>query len=94
MVGTAGSQVALQAADVMLLSDDMARLALAHRLVRRMAWVIKQNLGFALGAMAVLVVMGVFFNLPLPLAVIGHEGRTLLVVLNGRRLLRDPIRVG
>ncbi len=93
-MGGAGSEVALQAADVALLSDDMARLALAHRLARRTARVIKQNLGFALGAMAVLVVGGLFFNLPLPLAVIGHEGGTLLVVLNGLRLLRDPIRVG
>ena len=93
-MGAAGSEVALQAADVALLSDDMARLALAHRLARRTARVIKQNLGFALGAMAVLVVGGLFFNLPLPLAVIGHEGGTLLVVLNGLRLLRDPIRVG
>ena len=93
-MGAAGSEVALQAADVALLSDDMARLALAHRLARRTARVIKQNLGFAIGAMAVLVVGGLFFNLPLPLAVIGHEGGTLLVVLNGLRLLRDPIRVG
>lgn len=93
-MGAAGSEVALQAADVALLSDDMGRLALAHRLARRTARVIKQNLGFAIGAMVVLVVGGLFFNLPLPLAVIGHEGGTLLVVLNGLRLLRDPIRVG
>ena len=93
-MGAAGSEVALQAADVALLSDDMVRLALAHRLARRTARVIRQNLGFAIGAMAVLVVAGLFFNLPLPLAVIGHEGGTLLVVLNGLRLLRDPIRVG
>ena len=43
--------------------------------------------------MVVLVIAGLFFALPLPLAVIGHEGGTLLVVLNGLRLLRDPIRV-
>lgn len=41
--------------------------------------------------MVVLVIAGLFFDLPLPLAVIGHEGGTLLVVLNGLRLLRDPI---
>jgi len=40
----------------------------------------------------VLVVGGLFFDLPLPLAVIGHEGGTVLVVLNGLRLLSDPIR--
>ena len=45
---------------------------LAHRLARRCAGIIRQNLTFALGAMAVLVVGGLFFELPLPLAVIGH----------------------
>jgi cation transport ATPase len=54
--------------------------------------VIRQNLTFAIGAMVVLVTGGLFFDLPLPLAVVGHEGGTLLVVLNGLRLLADPIR--
>ena len=49
---------------------------------------------FALGAMVVLVVGALFYELPLPLAVIGHEGGTVLVVLNGLRLLVDPIRQG
>ncbi len=91
-MGAAGSDVALQAADVALLSEDMSRLADAHRLARRTARIIRQNLTFALGAMAVLVAGGLFFELPLPLAVIGHEGGTVLVVLNGLRLLSDPIR--
>ena len=43
-------------------------------------------------AMVLLVTGGLFFDLPLPLAVIGHEGGTVLVVLNGLRLLSDPIR--
>ena len=91
-MGAAGSEVALQAADVALLSEDMERLADAHRLSRRASAVIRQNLVFAIGAMLVLVIGGLFFDLPLPLAVIGHEGGTVLVVLNGLRLLSDPIR--
>lgn len=91
-MGAAGSDVALQAADVALLSEDMQQLAAAHFLARRTARVIKQNLFFAIGAMAVLVMGGLFFDLPLPLAVIGHEGGTVLVVLNGLRLLRTPMR--
>ena len=91
-MGAAGSDVALQAADVALLSEDMGQLAEAHRLARRTAQIIRQNLAFALIAMAVLVVGGLFFDLPLPLAVIGHEGGTVLVVLNGLRLLAAPIR--
>jgi P-type E1-E2 ATPase len=92
-MGAAGSEVALQAAEVALLSDDLQRLALAHALAQRTARIIKQNLGFSIGAMILLVIGGLFFELPLPLAVVGHEGGTLLVVLNGLRLLRDPSRV-
>ncbi|TNF21203.1 MAG: cation-translocating P-type ATPase, partial [Rhodobacteraceae bacterium] len=93
-MGAAGSEVALQAADVALLSEDMGQLAEAHRLARRTAAIIRQNLVFAMGAMAVLVLGGLFFDLPLTLAVIGHEGGTVLVVLNGLRLLRTPRREG
>ncbi|GAA0303312.1 cation-translocating P-type ATPase [Rhodovulum strictum] len=91
-MGAAGSEVALQAADVALLSEDIGRLAAAHALARRTARIIRQNLIFAMGAMVTMVVIGVFFHLPLPVAVIGHEGGTVLVVLNGLRLLADPIR--
>jgi len=91
-MGAAGSDVALQAADVALLSEEMGQLAAAHDLARRTATIIRQNLAFALFAMAVLVTGGLFFDLPLPLAVIGHEGGTVLVVLNGLRLLSDRIR--
>ena len=93
-MGVAGSEVALQAADVAFLAEDMGRLAEAHRLARRAARIIRQNLIFAMTAMAVLVVGALALELPLPLAVIGHEGGTLLVVLNGLRLLSDPIRRG
>mgnify|MGYP001125689713 CR=1 FL=1 len=91
-MGVAGSEVALQAADVALLSEDMERLAAAHRLSKRTARIIRQNLTFAIGAMLVLVIGAAMFELPLPLAVVGHEGGTVLVVLNGLRLLSDPIR--
>jgi P-type E1-E2 ATPase len=86
-MGAAGSEVALQAADVALLSEDLRQLADAHHLARRAAAIIRQNLIFAIGVMAVLVIAGLFFDLPLPLAVLGHEGGTVLVVLNGLRLL-------
>ena len=78
-MGAAGSDVALQAADVALLSEDMARLAAAHRLARRTRRIIRQNLIFAIGMMLLLVASSLFFALPLPLAVVGHEGRRGLV---------------
>lgn len=88
-MGAAGSEVALQAADVALLADDLGRLAEAAALARRTNAIIRQNLAFAIGAMLALVVATLFFALPLPLAVVGHEGGTLLVVANGLRLLRS-----
>jgi heavy metal translocating P-type ATPase len=86
-MGTAGSDVALEAADVALLSDDLAMIVKARMLSLKTNAIIKQNLIFALSILLLMVVTTVFWYLPLPLGVIGHEGGTLLVVLNGLRLL-------
>jgi P-type E1-E2 ATPase len=86
-MGAAGTDVALEAADVALLSDDMRKMTVALRLARQTNRIIKQNLVFALGILMLMVVITVFWYLPLPLCVVGHEGGTLLVVLNGLRLL-------
>jgi Zn2+/Cd2+-exporting ATPase len=86
-MGTAGSDVALESADVALLSDDLGRLAVAYALARKTNRIIKQNLIFALGVLSLMVILTLFWYLPLPLGVIGHEGGTLLVVANGLRLL-------
>ncbi|HET8986788.1 MAG TPA: heavy metal translocating P-type ATPase [Trueperaceae bacterium] len=86
-MGAAGTDAALEAADVALLSNDLARLPDAMKLAREANRVIRQNLTFALGIMAVMVVATLFGDLPLPLAVLGHEGGTILVVMNGLRLL-------
>ena len=89
-MGTIGSDAAIEAADVALLADDLRLLADAHRLAVRANRVVRQNLGFALGIMALMVLLTLFGNLPLPLGVVGHEGGTLLVVANGLRLLIPP----
>jgi Cd2+/Zn2+-exporting ATPase len=86
-MGAAGSDVALETADVALLSNDLRRLADAVRLAHKAQRVIRQNLVFALSVMALMVVATLAGTLPLPLGVIGHEGGTLLVVANGLRLL-------
>jgi P-type E1-E2 ATPase len=86
-MGVGGSDVALEAADIALLSDDLNKLAHTHRLAKDANLIIKQNLFFAVGIMGVMVIVTIFGNLPLPLGVIGHEGGTLLVVANGLRLL-------
>ena len=86
-MGGVGSDVALETADIVLLADDLARLESAFQLSNATGKVVRQNLIFAVGAMVVLVSISLFGSLPLPLAVIGHEGGTLLVVANGLRLL-------
>jgi heavy metal translocating P-type ATPase len=86
-MGSAGSDAAIEAADVALLSDDLRVLAKAHNLAQRANRIVRQNLAFAISIMAVMIVITLFGDLPLPLGVIGHEGGTLLVVANGLRLL-------
>jgi heavy metal translocating P-type ATPase len=86
-MGAAGTDVALEASDVALVSDDMRKLLGAFRISRQANRIIKQNLVFAIGILVLMVVVTVFWYLPLPIGVIGHEGGTLLVVANGLRLL-------
>jgi Zn2+/Cd2+-exporting ATPase len=89
-LGGAGTDVALETADVVIMADDLRRLPYAVTLARRTQQVIRQNLTIAFGVMGTLLVVGLFFELPLPLAVLGHEGSTVLVILNGLRLLAHP----
>ena len=88
-MGGAGTDVALETADVVLMADDLTKLPYAIELSRRARRIVWQNIAFSLGVI-VMLILGVFFiNLPLPLGVIGHEGSTLVVVANGLRLLRN-----
>jgi Cd2+/Zn2+-exporting ATPase len=87
-MGAAGTDVALETADVVLIADDLTRLPYAVALSRKTRRVIRQNLTFALSVIAVLVTGTVLGITTLPLGVVGHEGSTIVVVLNGLRLLR------
>ncbi len=89
-LGGAGTDVALETADVVIMADDLRRLPYAVTLARRTQRIIRQNLTIAFGVMGTLLLVGLFFELPLPLAVLGHEGSTVLVILNGLRLLAHP----
>jgi Cd2+/Zn2+-exporting ATPase len=88
-MGAAGTDVALETADVVLLRDDLRGLAEAVHLARHCVSVIRQSLTLAFGAIALLVLGTLGGWLTLPVAVIGHEGSTVLVMLNGLRLLRQ-----
>ncbi|WP_313178469.1 heavy metal translocating P-type ATPase [Massilia sp.] len=88
-MGAAGSDVALEAADVALMSDDLSQLPFAVGLSRRTRRVIKQNLWVSLGVVAVLI-PATIFGLNIGTAVLFHEGSTVLVVINALRLLAYP----
>ncbi|WP_229414639.1 heavy metal translocating P-type ATPase [Zemynaea arenosa] len=85
-MGAAGSDVALEAADVALMGDDLSKLAFAVELSRHTSRAIRQNLWVSLGMVAVLI-PATLFGLNIGTAVLFHEGSTLLVVINGLRLL-------
>ena len=87
-MGGAGTDVALETADVALMGDDLSKLPSAVGLGRAARAVIAQNLVVALGVIAVLVVASVTGWIGIGIAVIFHEGSTILVVLNSLRLLR------
>jgi Cd2+/Zn2+-exporting ATPase len=88
-MGARGADVALEAADIVLMNDRLDAVAWLHRHALRTARIVRQNLTFAIGVIAVLSVFAALGNVPLPLAVIGHEGSTVLVCLNALRLLRQ-----
>jgi Cd2+/Zn2+-exporting ATPase len=87
-MGSIGSDAALQAADVVLLSDRIDRLPWLIQISRRAQRVMVQNLAFAIGIIVLLVASTLLRGIPLSLGVVGHEGSTVIVVLNGLRLLR------
>ncbi|WP_395735290.1 HAD-IC family P-type ATPase, partial [Prosthecobacter sp.] len=86
-MGGAGTDVALETADVVLMGDDLRKLPYAIALSRRTRRTIRQNLAFALTVIVILVVVTLTRGIPLPLGVVGHEGSTIIVVLLGLRLL-------
>jgi len=89
-MGGLGSDIAMNAADVVLMHDRLDRIPQLIRLGRRTNSIVKANLLFAAGMIVVLTVLSTFSEVDLRWFVLGHEGSTVLVILNGLRLLRGP----
>ncbi len=87
-MGTAGTDVALETADVALMADDLERLPYALTLARRNQRVVRQNLWLSAAVIAVLVVGAVAGAFNLPIAVLGHEVSEFVVIGSGLRMLR------
>ena len=86
-MGARGSDAALEQADVVLMHDRLENFLAAFRLSQRARRIIRQNLVISLGTVVVLVTFAMFGKIPLPIGVVGHEGSTVIVVLNSLRLL-------
>jgi len=87
-MGAAGTDVALETADIVLMSDDLGKIPYVIGLSHKTRKTLTQNLVFAIGIIIVLVTAVLGVGIALPLSVIGHEGSTVIVSLNGLRLLR------
>ncbi|KOG43053.1 heavy metal translocating P-type ATPase [Streptomyces resistomycificus] len=88
-MGRAGSDLALETADAVIVRDELATVPAVVRLSRAARRLVVQNLVIAGVFITGLVLWDLFGHLPLPLGVAGHEGSTVLVGLNGLRLLRE-----
>jgi Cd2+/Zn2+-exporting ATPase len=92
-MGARGADAALEQADVVLMHDRLENFLAAFQLSQRARLVIRQNLVISLGTVLVLVVFALLGRIPLTLGVVGHEGSTVVVVMNSLRLLVGGHRV-
>jgi heavy metal translocating P-type ATPase len=88
-MGRAGSDLALETADAVIVRDELAAVPAVVALSRRARGLVVQNLVIASVFISGLVIWDLVGHLPLPLGVLGHEGSTVIVGLNGLRLLRE-----
>jgi Cd2+/Zn2+-exporting ATPase len=86
-MGARGADAALEQADVVLMHDKLENFLAAFRLSRRARKIIRANLFISLGTVAVLVSLAMLGKIPLTIGVVGHEGSTVVVVMNSLRLL-------
>ncbi|MFG6117102.1 heavy metal translocating P-type ATPase [Halobacillus sp. MO56] len=84
-----GTDVALETADIVLMKNDLPKIANAIKLSERMNKIVRQNVVFSILVIMALIISNFLQVLDLPLGVIGHEGSTILVILNGLRLLKS-----
>jgi Cd2+/Zn2+-exporting ATPase len=86
-MGAAGTDVAMETADIVLMGDRLENIELLVGHARRAKRILMQNLIFASAVIVILICASLGFSLALPIGVVGHEGSTVLVCLNGLRLL-------
>lgn len=83
-----GTDIAMDVADMVLMQNDLEKLQMSHLLSKKLKRIVTQNILFSAGVILLLVLSNFFQLINLPLGVIGHEGSTILVILNGLRMLQ------
>lgn len=91
-MGARGSDAALEQADIVLMHDRLENFLAAFRLSQRARSVIRENLFISLGTVVVLVTLAMLGKIPLTVGVVGHEGSTVVVVMNSLRLLFGGVK--
>lgn len=82
-----GTDVAMEVSDMVLMKNDLTKLMYSHLLAKKMKRIVRQNIVFSLSVIVLLIASNFLQFLTLPLGVVGHEGSTILVILNGLRML-------
>lgn len=82
-----GTDIAIDAADVVLTNNDLLKLSYAHTVSKRLNKIVVQNIVFSMAIVVLLVVLNFIGKMDIALGVIAHEGSTLIVIINGLRLL-------
>jgi Cd2+/Zn2+-exporting ATPase len=93
-MAAAGSDAAIETADIALMSDDLDRLPWLVRHAKRTLRVIRQNIAFALGVKAAFVLLALAGHATLWMAIAADMGASLVVIFNGLRLLRERTETG
>ncbi|WP_348922897.1 heavy metal translocating P-type ATPase [Enterococcus rotai] len=83
-----GTDIAMDVADMVLMQNDLEKLQMSHLLSKKLKRIVTQNIIFSAGIIVLLILSNFFQLINLPLGVIGHEGSTILVILNGLRMLQ------
>lgn len=84
-----GTDVAIETSDMVLMNSELEKISQSFKLSTRLNRIIKQNLIFSIAVIILLIAANFSQNLTLPIGVVGHEGSTILVILNGLRLLKE-----
>ena len=83
-----GTDVAMETADIVLIQDDLEQIPFSLGISKQTRRLVMQNIVFSVSVIVLLIISNLLQVINLPLGVIGHEGSTILVILNSLRLLR------